>query len=1005
MRVCASCGTENPDRAKFCLECAAPLADAPAREARKTVTVVFCDVVGSTSLGESADPEAVRGLLARYFERMKTIAERHGGSVEKFIGDAVVAVFGAPVMHEDDAVRAVRAAAEMRAALPELGVEARLGVNSGEVVTGSADWLATGDPLNTAARLEQAADAGEVLVGAATVALIGAAVEVERVEPVVAKGKAAPLEAYRLVSVRDPASLQRAFGSVFVGRDRERGLLREAFEHAVSSRACHLFTLLGAAGVGKSRLVAEVLEELDATVVRGRCLSYGEGITYWPAVEAVKPLRPDERELPPPVARPLAALLGGDEEAAADEIAFAVRKLFEEAARERALVVVWDDLHWGEPTFLDLVEHVADWSRDAPILLLCLARPELLDERAGWGGGKLNATTVLLEPLERDVCEALLDALAPDFDPALRRRVLESADGNPLFVEEMVAMVRESEGVVSVPPTITALLAARIDQLPAGERRALETGSVEGVVFHRSAVVALDADAAQLLPLVRKELVRPEEPLLPGDDAFRFRHALIREAAYAALPKAVRARLHERFAEWLEQHVPSLVELDEIVGYHLEQAYRLNEEVGAAAELTTLRASAGSRLAAAGMRALERDDQPAAENLLSRARELLPEGSPERLAAAVELAQLHFHAAELERARAVAEEVVVEAEGVDNPSALARARLLLLSLGGSEATISGEGVLRGAREQIRALEAVGDDVGLAEAWEVAATNQTWLGRTAAAAPDYDRAEMHARRSGRWRILRRVQAARIIQESWGHLDTATGIERCDALLAETAGTIVEPYALGARALYRSWRGEFEAARADIRRARSLLRELGDHLLGTASAMLEAQVEVAAGDPDAVVAETRPAWTTLGEMNERGFRSTIGCYLGEGLLLQGRLEEAAQVAVEAASLASADDFVSQAYARAVRARALAQLGDVARAEPLAREAVAITQPTDSYAERGRTLQALAEVLVAAGRGDEAAPHLEEAIGLFERKGATAGVEEATEQLRRLAGNGGD
>ena len=347
--ICASCGVENPDRAKFCLDCGAQLiAAAPSVEVRKTVTIVFCDVTGSTALGESTDPETVRAVLARYFERMKGIIEAHGGAVEKFIGDAVMAVFGVPVLHEDDALRAVRAALEMRDALPELGIEARIGVNTGEVVTGTAERLATGDAVNVAARLEQAAQPGQVLLGAETMQLVRDAVVVETVEPLQLKGKAQPVEAYQLLSLTGREAGARRLEGTFVGRERERRMLREAFDLAVSDRACHLFTMLGVAGVGKSRLAAEFLREVDATVVRGRCLSYGEGITYWPVVEVVKQLRPDERELQPTVDRPLRVLLGGSEPATADEIAFAVRKLFEEAASERPLVVVWDDLHWAE---------------------------------------------------------------------------------------------------------------------------------------------------------------------------------------------------------------------------------------------------------------------------------------------------------------------------------------------------------------------------------------------------------------------------------------------------------------------------------------------------------------------------------------------------------------------------------------------------------------------------------------------------------------------------------
>src|SRR5690349_15429286 len=325
---------------------------------RKTVTVVFCDVTGSTALGESTDPEALRALLARYFERMKGIVESHGGSVEKFIGDAVMAVFGVPVSHEDDALRACRAAIEMRDAFPELGIAGRIGVNTGEVVTGTEERLATGDAVNVAARLEQAAQPGDVLVGEATFALVREAVEVEPVEPLELKGKSEPVPAFRLLSVREGG--ERRFATAMVGRETELRRLRDAFHQSVQNRSCQLFTVLGSAGVGKSRLAAEFLGDLDGRVVRGRCLSYGEGITYWPVVEILKQLA----TLPEgDAARPLRFVLGESETpAAAADIAWGFRKLLEQEAQAQQLVCVLDDLHWAEKTLLDLVEHVADLS-------------------------------------------------------------------------------------------------------------------------------------------------------------------------------------------------------------------------------------------------------------------------------------------------------------------------------------------------------------------------------------------------------------------------------------------------------------------------------------------------------------------------------------------------------------------------------------------------------------------------------------------------------------------
>ena len=535
---------------------------------RKVVTVLFCDVVGSTALGESTDPEALQGLLARYFERMKEIVEGHGGSVEKFIGDAVMAAFGVPAAHEDDALRACRAAVEMREAFPALGIEGRIGVSTGEVVTGTEERLATGDAVNVAARLQQAAQPGEVLIGEATRALAGNAVDAERVEPLALKGKSEPVLAYLLLSAREAP--ERLHETPFVGRERELALLHEAWERA-RKPVCELVTIVGDAGVGKSRLAAETLAAVEARVVRGRCLPYGEGITYWPVVEVVKQLGALPSD--PAAATAIRSLLGeGDTATSAEEIAWAFRKLLEEQA---PLVVLFDDVQWGEETFLDLVEHVALLSSGAQILILCMARLDLLDRRPSW------PVTVRLEPLPNEDVSRLIGARVPD---ELRAKIAEAAGGNPLFIGEMLAMTEEAGGEVVVPPTLRGLLAARLDQLETPERSVLERGAIEGEIFHRGAVQALAPEETQVTPrlaaLVRKELIRPDRSQLAGEDGFRFRHLLIRDAAYDSLPKATRAELHERFATWLEEHGAELVELDEILGYHLERACQYRTELG-----------------------------------------------------------------------------------------------------------------------------------------------------------------------------------------------------------------------------------------------------------------------------------------------------------------------------------------------------------------------------------------------------------------------------------------
>ena len=589
------------------MSCAAPLvAGSPAREVRKVVTVLFCDLVGSTALGEQTDPEALRALLGRYFERMSGIIESHGGTVEKFIGDAVMAVFGVPQVHEDDALRACRAAVEMRDALPTLGIQGRIGVNTGEVVTGTAERLVTGDAVNVAARLEQAAAPGEVLIGASTHEPVRGAVDAEPVAPLVLKGKAEPVAAFRLLTAH--AAPERRHDSVFVGRERELGLLSEAWERAVGEQRCEVVTVVGDPGIGKSRLAAEALASTDARVVRGRCLPYGAGITYWPVVEVIKQL--DVLPTEPAAAGALRSLLGeSDAGTSAEEIGWAFRKLLEEQA---PLVVVFDDIQWGEETFLDLIEHVALLSSGAPLLLLCVARPELLDTRPTW------PLTIRLEPLDNSDSAKLIGTDVPE---ELRARITAAAAGNPLFISEMLAMAQQAGDDIEVPASLKALLAARLDQLDPAERRVLECGSVEGEVFHRGAVQALTPEETQVTPrlaaLVRRELIRSDRPQFAGEDGFRFRHLLIRDTAYDALPKTTRAELHQRFAAWLDQHGQSLVERDEIVGYHLEQAARYKHELGQPD--SSLAERAGERLAAAGRSALWRLDERAAAGLIERA--------------------------------------------------------------------------------------------------------------------------------------------------------------------------------------------------------------------------------------------------------------------------------------------------------------------------------------------------------------------------------------------------
>jgi class 3 adenylate cyclase/tetratricopeptide (TPR) repeat protein len=936
---------------------------------RKTVTVVFCDVTGSTELGESTDPEALRALLSRYFDRMKGIVEAHGGSVEKFIGDAVMAVFGVPAAHEDDALRACRAAVEMRDALPELGIAGRIGVNTGEVVTGTEERLATGDAVNVAARLEQAAQPGEVLIGEETLGLVRAAVEAGDKRLLELKGKSEAVPAWPLLAVT--GNVERLFATAMVGRETELRRLRDAFQQAVHDRSCQLFTVLGSAGVGKSRLAAEFLGELDARVVRGRCLSYGEGITYWPVVEILKQLG----TLPEgDAARPLHFVLGESETPAAPaEIAWGFRKLLEQEAQEEPLVCVLDDLHWAEETLFDLVEHVADLSRDAPLLLLCMARPELLERRPSWGGGKWNATTVLLEPLDAAETELLIAELG-GVDDELRNRILQVAEGNPLFLEEMLALLRDSGGAeVEVPPTIHALLAARLDQLDPDERSVLERGSVEGRTFHRGAVAALaDGDGAvdqRLVALVRKELVRPDRPQLTGDDAYRFRHLLIRDAAYEALPKATRADLHRRFAAWLEEHGRDLVELEEILGYHLEQAALYLAQLGD--DDPDLALAAGDHLALAGTRAAWRGDFGAAVALLEHGLAL---SRPYRLDAHLEAALVHaLDLVDVARALPVADDAAARAEEAGDRAGAA----LLRTLAAMMRTQTGEGsadeLEARANAAVPLLEALGDDDGLAHVWRALGWVANFRSQLEQWAEAIEQALLHARRAGQpivgtWGLS--------IPLTFGPRPAAEALAKLDSFYRDQPP---HPADLQIRAVLLGMLGEIEEAWAVGLPADEQARELG---ISSGPTFL-AEIALIAGDRPAAADYLRAACT---EMEKRGTTAVLSSYaplLGRVVCALGNPDEAEQLAQKGRELGDPGDVWTQALWREAQALVHSARGEHDEAIRLVEEAVDWWSRTDSLLRQGEGYCDYAEVLEAAGRREEAIGAWRDALDCFERK----------------------
>ncbi|HET7759316.1 MAG TPA: adenylate/guanylate cyclase domain-containing protein [Gaiellaceae bacterium] len=1007
MLVCASCGRENREEARFCDSCGAVLAaPAPAREVRKVVTVLFCDVTGSTALGERIDPESLRRVMARYFETAKSVVERHGGTVEKFIGDAVMAVFGVPTVHEDDALRAVRAADELRSGLGALNdeldrdygtrLELRMGVNTGEVVTGTEERLATGDAVNVAARLEQAAAPGEVLLGTETQRLVRGGAEVEAAPPVTAKGKSEPLVAYRLLAV-GAAPPARRDAAPMIGRERQRALLAGAFAHVVSDRFCHLFTILGAAGVGKSRLVQEFLADVDATAVVGRCLSYGEGISYWPVTEVVKQLAPGGV-----TAGPLAALLGDDAAASSpEEIAWAFRKLLESRAAERPVVVVFDDLHWGEPTFLDLVEHVADLSRDAPILLLCMARPELLDARPAWGGGKLNATNVLLEPLAPEETAELLAALGDGVPEGLRQRILDAAGGNPLFVEEMVAVAEDGGSEVAVPPTIQALLAARLDGLEPAERNVLERGAVEGQVFHRGSVLALAPEEQQLdgrlVTLVRKDLVRPERPVLPDDDAYRFRHLLIRDTAYEALPKATRAELHERFATWLEEHGAALVELDEIVGYHLEQAFGYRRDLGpldgAAAALAE---RAGARLLRSADRATARGDLAAAGGLLGRALELLPPEHPESGYARLEYSTIQAELGAYEEAAEVRRAVAAGAEAAGDERLLARCVVAAAEYDvhhDRESTMTA--ALLDVREALAQLERLGDRDGQAWALRLMGTFTAWLGKSVEAHTYWNEALARAEDS-RPRLVDDVHMWLLWTAWWGPTHGDDTLRLCDEIAAATASIRLRALTQLVRGCALGGFGRVDDGRRELAEGRRLLDDLGDRIWHAGTSMIEAELELYAGGLERAYGELAAGRSVLEKTVDTGYLATIMGFQAHVCAELGRDDEALRHAAEAETTSQADDFEPHARARIVRALVFARRGDVAAAEQALAEAADLVEPRDYVILHLDLAFACAEVAHVAGRREVERQALEQALSIAEAKGHALAADRARAAL---------
>jgi len=1017
------------------------------RESRKTITALSV-VASSAAASGVVDPEALRRTTSVVVSQVSEAVVVHGGTVESVGASAMHAVFGVPEVHEDDALRAIRAARDIHARLAGLEREGagehrvdssvRIGISTGEVVTGGSSNLSlvvTGAPVVEAERLANAASPGETLADDVTVQIVGQQVE----------GEAATIDGRSVLRVSrlvEPGVVEPRFEAPMVGRERERRRLGDAYEQAIADRSCQLFTILGAAGVGKSRLVHEFLADLgeQALVARGRCLPYGEGITFWPILEAVKNVADlDDAESLVQRRTRLVSLLASDDEpavlaqqvleaiglaettVAVDEAFTAVMRFFEVLGSDRPLVIVLDDIHWGESIFLDCVEHIADWSRGAPMLLVCMARPELHDTRPHWGGGKLNATSVLLEPLSPNECRQLVANVVGETGLAegLEARIAEAAEGNPLFVEEMLSMMID-DGLlvpenghwrtagdletVPVPRTIRALLAARLDRLNDDERAVIERAAVEGKLFHRGSVEQLSPDASrqsvreQLGSLLRKELIRPDRPLFAAEDAYRFRHLLIRDAAYDSIPKEVRAELHERHVDWLEAKTDA-VEYDEIVGYHLEQAFQYHAELDFLDDATrALGRRAAERFGAAGRRALLRSDAPAGVNLISRAAALLSPDDPLR----VELVP-NIRVVQGLRDLGWADRVLteaVEAAATTGDRQLAAHALVqrgLLRLF-SEPDVTPHELRQSAEQAIKVFEGLDDDLGLARAWRLISQAHYLARRGEASAAASEQALVYARRADDQFEEREIVEWLIITWLLGPAPAERAIERLQLLLEETAGQHhLEAQIRAALAPLLAMQGLLDEAEEMITSSKKIMETLGEYI--HIVYFWWGFVFLWTGDPKKAELELRAPYEALKKVNEKSHFSSLSHAYAAVAYALGRYEEAERLTLECEEASRANDVHSQISWRAIRAKVHARRSRFDEAERLARESVALAESGDFLIAHADAVADLSEVLQLAGRMDEAARAIEDATELYESKGNSLAAATCRERLRAL------
>ena len=1005
--------------------------------------------MGSTALAERLDTETFTLLMDRYFDRMSGVAERHGGTVAKFIGDAIVVVFGVPRVHEDDALRAVKAAMEMREALQALNHEfgprwgvtlaTKTAVNTGEILATTSDMdqdpvgpgghIAVGDAMNIGARLEQAAGAGEVVLGEATYRLVREAVGATRLQPLSLKGKAEQVSAYRLVTISSRAeAIARHLDSPMVGRRDDLAALRSSFERARRDSSCHLVTVMGDAGVGKSRLVEEFLRSVGeaATELSGHCLSYGEGITFWPLTEMVKDAAGiTDQDTEAEARDKITALLDGSRDAhlvatavaatvgleahegTPTETFWSIRKLFEGIASDRPLVAVFEDIHWAERTLLDLIEDVADRAKNSTIVLLCTTRPELLETRADWGRtSRSDGLTIDLTPLSGSEAEDLVRQLIDhkDLEPGRLRAIVDAAGGNPLFMEQ-IALMLTHDGIppdadsarfeVALPPTIQALIAARLDRLGEAERGSLESAAVVGRIFYRDVLTGLVDDPAaldlSLEALTRKQMIEPSRSDIGGQQAFRFVHALVRDTAYQGIPKGRRAGLHERVAEWLERTAGARVlEYEEILAYHLEQAALLRFALGSADDATKELASrAADLLSEAGGRAWTLGDAYGAANLLRRATSLLPADDARIPELLVKLSGAIGETESLSREWEILEQARERAAALNDRGLQARVhvRQVMHHLS-ADPDASIDDAAREADVAIRTFEELHDDTGSAAAWRLRHYVAHMRYQQAESVEALLRARDHALAAGDRGYAISDLSATCGPMVYGPMPVKEAIRRSEDILEEVKGwQSNESFVLGFLGILYAMDGSGDHGRELIARAGAIALDLGMQLTSTATrSYWLAILDTLSGDHVAAERELRSGYEVLEEMGETNFASTLAARLAQALCALGRYDEASRFVSISRTTAAAGDIVSQVILRGAEAKISANAGNHGEARSIVQEAITLAAQTDALNMQADILVDLSEVQRGA-QDDRASVSVREALHLYEQKGNIA------------------